>query len=131
MVEGASIELTGDPAKELTGLNATPFSIREDAGAKVITLEVSLQNALLTDETVQFTISDDSEGLGEDFDGAVDAQRDVDYAAVVQTLTIAAGETTGTTTMTVTPVNNNEEDEPRAFTVNARVGNEALLSTGI
>ena len=66
-----------------------------------------------------------------DFDGAVDAQRDVDYAAVVQTLTIEAGETTGTTTMTVTPVNNNDEDEPRAFTVNARVGNEALLSTGI
>ena len=97
----------------------------------MITLEVSLQNALLTDETVQFTISDDSEGLGEDFDGAVDAQRDVDYAAVVQTLTIPAGETTGTTTMTVTPVNNNDEDEPRAFTVNARVGNEALLSTGI
>ena len=40
-----------------------------------------------------FTISDDSSNLGDDFDGAVDAQRDVDYAAVVQTLTIPAGET--------------------------------------
>ena len=59
-VNGKSIDLTGDAAKELTGLTATPFSIREDAGAKVITLEVSLQNALETDETVQFTISDDS-----------------------------------------------------------------------
>ena len=130
-VNGASIELTGDPSKELTGLDATPFSIREDAGAKVITLEVSLQNALLTDETVIFTISDDSDGLGDDFEGAVDATRDVDYAAVVQTLTIPAGETKGTTTMTVTPINNNTEDQPRAFTVNARVGSEALLSTGI
>ena len=61
----------------------------------------------------------------------MDATRDVDYAAVVQTLTIPAGETTGTTTMIVTPVNNNDEDQPRAFTVNARVGSEALLSTGI
>ena len=61
----------------------------------------------------------------------MDAQRDVDYAAVVQTLTIPAGQTTGTTTMTVTPVNNNDEDEPRAFTVNARVGNNPVLSTGI
>ena len=51
-VIGKSIDLTGDAAKELTGLTATPFSIREDAGAKVITLEVSLQNALETDETV-------------------------------------------------------------------------------
>ena len=33
--------------------------------------------------------------------------------------------------MTVTPINNNDEDEPRAFTVNARVGNNPILSTGI
>ena len=130
-VNGESIEITGDPSKELKGLTATPFSIREDAGATVVTLEVTLQNALLTDETVIFTISDDSQGLGEEFQGAVDARRDVDYAAVVQTLTIPKGQTTGTTTMTVTPVNNDDEDVARAFTVNARVGSEALLSTGI
>ena len=35
-----------------------PFSVREDAGSKEITLEVTLQNALTTDETVQFTFSD-------------------------------------------------------------------------
>ena len=64
IVNGASIEITGDAAKELTGLTATPFSIREDAGAKVITLEVSLQNALETDETVLFTITDDSRRSG-------------------------------------------------------------------
>ena len=54
----------------------------------MITLEVTLQNALATDETVVFTISDDSEDLGADFDGSVDAQRDVDYRAVVQSLSI-------------------------------------------
>ena len=130
-VNGASIELTGDPAKAITGLTATPFSVREDAGPKVITLEVTLQNALVTDEVVQFTISDDSSIPGDDFKSAVPAQRDVDYAASVQPLIIPRGETKGTTTMTVTPINNNRKDEPRAFMVNARVGNNPLFSTGI
>ena len=130
-VNGASIELTGDPAKAITGLTATPFSVREDAGPKVITLEVTLQNALVTDEVVQFTISDDSSIPGDDFKSAVPAQRDVDYAASVQPLIIPRGETRGTTTMTVTPINNNRKDEPRAFMVNARVGNNPLFSTGI
>ena len=131
MVNGASVDLTGDPAKAITGLTATPFSIREDAGPKVITLEVTLQNALVTDEIVQFTISDDSDIPGDEFRGAVAAQRDVDYAASVEPLIIPKGETKGTTTMTVTPRNNNDKDDPRAFTVNARVGNNPLFSTGI
>ena len=130
-VNGASLELTGDPAKAITGLTATPFSIREDAGPKEITLEVTLQNALVTDAVVLFTISDDSDIPGDDFKGAVAAQRDVDYAASVQPLIIPKGETKGTTTMTVTPVNNNTKDDPRAFMVNARVGNNPLFSTGI
>ncbi|MDE2809123.1 MAG: putative Ig domain-containing protein, partial [Gemmatimonadota bacterium] len=130
-VNGASIDLTGDPAKAITGLTATPFSIREDAGPKVITLEVTLQNALVTDEIVQFTISDDSNIPGDDFRGAVAAQRDVDYSASVEPLIIPKGETKGTTTMTVIPRNNNDKDDPRAFMVNARVGNNPLFSTGI
>ena len=130
-VNGASLELTGDPAKAITGLTAAPFSIREDAGPKEITLEVTLQNALVTDAVVLFTISDDSDIPGDDFKGAVAAQRDVDYAASVQPLIIPKGETKGTTTMTVTPVNNNTKDDPRAFMVNARVGNNPLFSTGI
>ena len=130
-VNGASIDLTGDPAKAITGLTATPFSIREDAGPKEITLEVTLQNALVTDAVVQFTISDDSDIAGDDFKGAVAAQRDVDYSASVEPLIIPKGETKGTTTMTVTPRNNNTKDDPRAFMVNARVGNNPLFSTGI
>ena len=130
-VNGASIDLTGDPAKAITGLTATPSSIREDAGPRVITLEVTLQNALVTDEIVQFTISDDSDIPGDDFIGAVAAQRDVDYSVIVEPLIIPKGETKGTTTMTVTPRNNNNKDDPRAFMVNARVGNNPLFSTGI
>ena len=125
------IDITGDPAGSITGLTAAPFSVREDAGAKVITLKVSLQNALVVSEKVQFTITDDSDGLGEAFEGAVDAERDVDYAAEVGSLTIPKGQTEGTTTITVTPINNKDDDPPRAFKVNARVGNNESFVTGI
>ena len=130
-VNANSIEITGDPAGAITGLTAAPFSIREDAGARVITLKVSLENALLTDERVQFTITDDSDDLGEAFEGAVDAERDVDYSAEVQALTIPKGQKEGTTTIIVTPINNKDDDPPRAFKVNARVGTNASFVTGI
>ena len=129
-----SLELTSGPETAIKGLTATPFSIREDAGAKNIALEISLQNALLTDETVLFTISDNDSDLralkDSRFDEADDADRDVDYRAQVQALTIPKGQTTGTTTMTVTPINNSREDGLRAFVVNATVGGKTY-STGI
>ena len=57
-VNSGRIEITGGPERAIKGLTAMPASVREDAGSKEITLEVSLQNALTTDETVQFTFSD-------------------------------------------------------------------------
>ena len=131
---GSSIEITGDPAKAITGLTATPSSIREDAGSKEIKLEITLQNPLETDETVRFTISDEvpaAAGDGDPFEDAVPAERDDDYRANPPSLVIRAGETTGTATMTVTPIDNDDEDLPRAFEVNAKVGNNAPFSTGI
>ena len=57
----------------------------------------------------------------------------MDYRAQVQALVIPKGETTGTTTMTVTPINNNREDGLRAFMVTATVGgrtySEGILIT--
>ena len=133
-VMGSSIEITGDPAKAITGLTATPFSIREDAGPKEIKLEITLQNPLEDDETVRFAISDEvpaATGDGDPFADAVPAERDDDYRANPPSLVIRAGETTGTTTMTVTPIDNDDEELPRAFEVNARVGNNVPFSTGI
>ena len=130
MVVPKAIEITPEPAKAIKGLTATPFSIREDSGPREIMLKVSLQNALLSDETVRFTIEDASDDLGDAFDSAVNATRDVDYTAEVPSLTIPKGETEGTTPIMVTPVDNNKEDQPRAFKVKARVGDQDL-STGI
>ena len=138
-VNPSSIEITAGPEAGIKGLTALPFSIREDSETKNVRLEISLQNALLTDETVVFTISDTDEDIrelqgrsdiGDRFNLADDADRDVDYRAQVQALVIPKGETTATTTMTVTPINNNREDGLRAFKVTALVGGKTY-SEGI
>ena len=134
-VNGALIGITGDPSKEITGLTATPFSIREDAVSKEVTLEVLLQNVLAADERVQFNFEDGvdtelSARLSNEFDDVDAAQRDTHYDVRVQPLTIRKGETKGTTTMTVTVANDRDTNDPRAFTVTASVGGSEY-ETGI
>ena len=129
----ALIELTATPVAALE-LTAMPNVIREDAGETEIALEVTLDNALTADTTVAFTISDSDDDINEltdpRFDDADDADRDVDYRARIQPLVIPKGETKGTTTMTVTPIDNRQEDGLRAFVVTATVGS-AVSRTGI
>ena len=124
-INGALIGITGDPSREITGLTATPFSIREDAGTKDVKLEVSLKNALATDETVRFSFEDEISGDFADQD-VIAAERDNHYHVRVQSLTIAKGQTKGTTTMTVTVSNDNAENKARTFTVVAEIGGAAL-----
>ena len=103
---------------------------------KEVTLEVTLQNALATDERVQFSFDDgiiDDElraRLSDDFDDADPAERDTHYDVRVQPLTISRGDTKGTTTMTVTVSNDRDTNDARAFTVTATVGG-VPYSTGI
>ena len=125
VVNPGEIEISEGPSSAGKGLTATPYSIREDAGTRDITLEVSLQNALLKDETVTFAISNDDKDLGAQFDEAEPATRDVDYRATVQSLTIPKGDTKGTTIMTVTPIDNPDQDGLRFFKVTASVGGSA------
>ena len=125
VVNPGEIEISEGPSSAGKGLTATPYSIREDAGTRDITLEVSLQNALLKDEIVTFAISNDDAGLGAQFDEAEPATRDVDYRATVQSLTIPKGQTKETTIMTVTPIDNPDQDGLRFFKVTASVGGSA------
>ena len=53
-VNRAFIRLSDQPAEDVIGLKATPFAIREDAGVKEVTLEVSLRNPVSKDERVRF-----------------------------------------------------------------------------
>ena len=81
-------------------------------------LTFTLEAAAAADESVRFTIVAPSEGT--------EAVRDVDYTAVVKALiTIPAGATEGTATLTITPINDDDEEGLKALGVRA-----TLVSTG-
>ncbi len=83
-----------DPATTGATLSVAPASVSEDAGATEIEVTATVEGAARSAETV-ITIS-----------VAPDTAQAADFEAVTDfTLTIAAGETSGTATFTLTPVN--------------------------
>ena len=105
-------------------LTAAPSAVREDAGTTQVALTLTLDAATITAETVTFTIVAPSEGK--------QAVRDVDYAASLGALVIIpAGNTVGTTTLTIIPVNNTTVDSLRAIGVRATFASGATLMTDI
>ena len=105
-------------------LTAAPSAVREDAGTTQVSLTLTLDAATTTAETVTFTIVAPSEGK--------QAVRDVDYSASLGALvTIPAGNTVGTTTLTIIPVNNTTVDSLRAIGVQATFASGAMLMTDI
>ena len=115
-----SITVNPAPASEVAaaGLTAVPAAIREDAGATAVVLTFTLEAAAAADESVRFTIVAPSEGTT--------AVRDIDYTATLQVLiTIPAGATEGTATLTLSPINDDEEEGLKALGVQG-----TLVSTG-
>ena len=129
------ISLTDTPGASVKALTATPYSMREDAGAKEVTLEVTLDDPVSTDETVSLTIDlDGSDVLGDEdarFKGTADATRDIHYAFNPPAIFIPQGETTGKATATFTPVNNTDEDDTRTVTIVAMLKGAVVGRTGI
>ena len=112
--------ITVNPAPRVApaGLTAVPSVIREDAAATEVSLTFTLGAASATDEIVLFAIVDPSEGTA--------AARDVDYTAKLNAIIIIrAGATEGTTTLTLTPINDDDEEDLKALGVRA-----TLISTG-
>ena len=107
---------------------ATPSLIREDAGETQVLLTVSLTATRTTAERVTFTIVGPSGGTE-----GKPAVRDVDYDATLvnAVVTIQAGETVGTTTLTLIPRNNTTADGLRAIGVQATFASGATLLTDI
>ncbi len=130
------IELKEPPAAIIKGLTARPSLIREDQGPTNIELTVELQDALAADSEVLFTLVSNGDDLsGNDalnafFSDAEPAVRDVHYTATIGGLTIRQGETVGTTTLTLTPIDNERVNSAKAFELTAKVGTTHLL-TGI
>ena len=112
--------ITINPAPRVApaGLTAEPAVIREDAAATEVSLTFTLGAAAAATEIVRFTIVTPSEGT--------EAVRDVDYTARLNALVIIpAGATEGTTTLTLTPINDDAEEGLEALGVQA-----TLVSTG-
>ena len=112
--------ITVNPAPRVAPaeLTAEPAVIREDAAATEVSLTFTLGAAATATEIVRFTIVAPSEGT--------EAVRDVDYTARLNAIIIIpAGATEGTTTLTLTPINDDAEEGLKALGVQA-----TLISTG-
>ena len=123
---GASVTLTftiqvnsvATPQVVAAGLTATPAAVREDAEQTAIALTFTLVAASAVEEVVRFAIVAPSAGA--------EAERDVDYVAILETLiTIPAGATEGTATLTFTPINDANYEGLKAIGVQG-----TILSTG-
>ena len=157
-VTAAEFRVTDTPIAKPTGLTAIPSEVREEAGPTEIELKVTLEKALPEPALVSFSIRDTGEevvgledvaaaalpvggdavytfdsALGMFFSGTEAAERDVNYTAVFGDLTIPAGSTEGTTTVTFTPIDNDTKGNTRsiALRVIASVGNNQTSVTGI
>ena len=84
-------------------LSASPTEIDEDSGQTTITITGTLSGLALS-ETVTFVLSPNEIGRNS-------ATRDADYTAVFEPLTIPAGQTEGTATLTITPTPNDGEEQ--------------------
>ena len=117
--------ITVNPAPRVApaGLTAVPAVIREDAAATEVSLTFTLGAAATSVEIVRFTIVDPSEGTA--------ATRDVDYTARLSAIIIIpVGATEGTTTLTLTPIDDDAEEGLEALGVRATLisTNETLLT---
>ena len=119
--------ITVNPAPRVApaGLTAVPAVIREDAAATEVSLTFTLGAAATSVEIVRFTIVDPSEGTA--------ATRDVDYTARLSAIIIIpVGATEGTTTLTLTPIDDEEEEGIEALGVRATlISTNETLATDI
>ena len=114
------------PTVAVASVSATQTSIRENGETTVISITATLAEAAPVAGTVSFTI-------GNATGGVTQAIRDVDYIASggLGSVAIEAGATQATSTLTLTPINNNETDGNRAFGVHAVAGSGGSASEDI
>ena len=102
-----------DPAVELT---ATPSRLDEDGGAQTVVVEAKASAVVGTALTLALQLS-----------GTATAS--TDYAvAGTQSVTIAAGGKSGSTTLTVTPVNDSVDDDEETIEIGATVAGYTVTS---
>ena len=118
-----AITVNPAPSVAVARLTAEPAVIREDAATTEVSLTFTLGAAATSVEIVRFAIVEPSEGTA--------ATRDVDYTARLNAIIIIpAGATEGKTTLTLTPINDDDEEGLKALGVQATLisTNETLLT---
>ncbi len=86
-------------------LAVSPGELKAGTGATDVTVTGTLDgNVFDEDVTVTLVVTRDTDGDGEVEDEDKAAQRDTDYTARLHTLTIEAGEVSGSTTVSITPL---------------------------
>ncbi len=96
-------------------LKVSPSEIKEDAGTTTITVTGTLDGKVLdADATIT---------LGVDATPDKSAVRELDYTLVLRSLTIPQGEIIGSTTITVTPVNDGTDDNDETITLKSLTDN--------
>ena len=107
------------PATGVT-LSVSPDMVGERDGAKILTVTGTLNGGAFTeDTTVELSVS------------AGTATETDDYTAETETLTIDAGETTGTTMVTLTPVDDDVDEDDETVTVGGTATNLTVKGTTV
>ena len=117
-VNGTSVTLTDDDGDPAINLSVNPASVAEDAGATPVTVTASFSNSgtYATDTTVTVSVGDSADS----------ATSGTDYAAVADfTVTIPAGQTSGSAPFTLTPTNDTLVEGNETITVS---GTNATLT---
>ena len=121
-VSGTSVTLTDDDATDLT-LTAAPASVAEDAGATTVTVTAATDgDTFKTDRAVTVSVGDTEDS----------AASGTDYAAVSDfTITIAAGQSSGTGTFTLTPTDDTLMEGDEAITVSGTSTGLTVTGTSV
>ena len=118
-----TITIADDDANSTNiSLTVEPATISEAVGATDVAVTGTLDGKVFDDDVV-LLLTIDSDPKDTAADGTVidvaEAQRDIDYSAILRPLTIPAGSVSGTTTISVTPIDDGtvEGDEKIRLTV--------------
>ena len=108
VVHDTEVTLVDDDHTEIT-LTANPASVSEDAGATAVTITAATDgDTFTTERTVTVTVGADDDR----------AESGTDYATVSEfTITIAAGESSGSAAFTLTPIDDTMIEGDEAITV--------------
>ena len=124
-VRAPNVEVTVDDdetASTTVALSVSPASVAEDGEATTVTVTGTLDEASRTTDT-EVTVS-----VGASSDGATEG---TDYASVANfTLTISAGQTSGTATFTLIPTDDDVDEDDEALSVSGTTTATGLSVTG-